>query len=454
MNETSIQTNISHLKSLKSSYDRICGPDWDLRSNLIVDTLVARISTREELRSCRSEWAFWAHEAQIPPDDDWRVWLFMGGRGAGKTRAGAEWVREQVFRHGKKRIALVGPTLNDVREVMIEGPSGLRNVGPWIDRPKYSVSRRRLTWPNGAEAFAFSSEDPDSLRGPQFDAAWCDEIGAWSHDIATWDMLMFGLRLGDDPRVAATTTPKPTPLIRQLVNAHSSVVTRASTFQNARYLAPGFIDAVTEQYGGTQLGRQELGGELIDDPQGALWIRSQIEEGRIQVELSRLSRTVVAIDPPASKGAMADTCGIIVAGILEDGRGVVLADGSVQGLRPMDWGARASGLANEWGAAEIIAEANQGGEMVREVIQLAGAKVAIRLVHARFGKAARAGPVAALYAQGRIVHAGTFPELEDQMCTFGSQSASGSPDRVDAMVWAFSELLLGKSVIAPRISRL
>lgn len=411
------------------------------------------IRDEKTAQTLKHNWWFQAHEGQIPPETDWRIWLYMGGRGAGKTRAGAEWVRSQIFEHSKRRIALVGPTLSDVREVMIEGPSGVRNIGPYDERPIYSPTRRRIEWPNGAEGFVFSAEDPDSLRGPQFDAAWGDEIGAWNRASDCWDMLMFGLRLGDHPQICATTTPRPTELIRKLVKADNVVMTRASTYANQRNLASGFIDAVKSSYGGTLLGRQEIDGELIGDPKGALWLRSQIETNRTINKEYEFQRIVVAIDPPASKGAKADTCGIIAAGRTVQGKGVVLADASVQGLRPLDWAGRASSLANDYGGAEIIAEANQGGEMVRDVLETAGCTVPIRLVHARLNKAARASPVAALYAQNKITHAGSFPALEDQMCLFGSDVSGGSPDRVDALVWAMTVLMLEKNMLPPRVRR-
>ena len=415
--------------------------------------LASQLKDERATQALDHDWWYRAHEGQRPPDTDWRVWLYMGGRGAGKTRAGAEWVREQVFQHGKRRIALIGPTISDVREVMIEGPSGLRNVGPDDEQPNYSPSRRRLEWANGAEGFVFSAEDPDSLRGPQFDAAWGDEIGAWHRAQDCWDMLMFGLRLGDNPQICATTTPRPTELIRDLVKADNIVITRANTFENKNNLSPAFLEAIQQTYGGTRIGRQEIDGELIDDPKGALWLRSHIEGQRISVNDCEFQRIVVAIDPPASKGTNADTCGIIAAGLTTLGKGVVLADASVQGLRPLDWAGRASSLANEYGGAEIIAEANQGGEMVRDVLETAGCTAPVRLVHARLNKAARAAPVAALYAQDKISHAGTFPALEDQMCLFGSDVSSGSPDRVDALVWAMTILMLERSMLPPRVRR-
>ena len=394
-----------------------------------------------------------ARPAQRPPDGDWRCWLFMGGRGAGKTRAGAEWLQTQLLEGGYGRAALVGPSLLDVREVMIEGVSGLRAIGDPNNAPIYRTTRRRLEWPNGAIAQVFSAEDPDSLRGPQFDVAWCDELGAWANGEAVWDNLMFALRRGDHPRVAATTTPRLTPLIKRLVSADQTVITKSRTHENAAFLSSAFLQAVEARYGGTTLGRQELDGELIEDPPGALWSRTQIELMRLEQAPDNLVQVIVAIDPPATKGAAADACGIISAARCVDGSGVILADASCQGLMPLDWAGRAASLARKCGAAEIVTEANQGGEMIREVLQLAGWVGAVRLVHARFSKAVRAGPIAALYAQGRVRHVGAFPVLEDEMCTFGTDAASGSPDRVDALVWALTVLLLEKGNEGPRVRR-
>lgn len=388
------------------------------------------------------QWRFQARPCQEAPPGDWRCWLFMGGRGAGKTRAGAEWLREQVYVFGKGRAALVAPTLLDAREVMIEGVSGLRAIGREDQRPVYTSSRRRLEWPNGATAQVFSAEDPDSLRGPQFDAAWCDEIGAWSHDEAVWDMLMLGLRLGDDPRVVATTTPRPRKLVRRLLKEADVAVTRSATRDNASNLSPVFLAAVEGLYGDRALGRQELEGELIEAVAGALWRLTEIEAMRIEAPPSDIVKVVLAIDPPAGMGEGADACGAVIAGARKNGDAVVLADGTTQGLGPLDWAGRASALARQWGAAEIVAEANQGGEMVRQMLKMAGWAGAVRLVHARFSKLMRAQPVAALYDQGRVRHAGVFRELEDEMCVFGSETMSGSPDRVDALVWAVTALLL------------
>ncbi len=406
--------------------------------------------TETALDLFHQDWRRWSGPGQCPPDGDWRVWIFMGGRGAGKTRAGAEWVRAEVEAGRARRIALIGPTLSDVREVMIEGPSGLAQLGGQV--PRYAPSRRRLTWPNGAQAYAFSAEDPDSLRGPQFDLAWVDEIAVWPHAEAVWDMLQFGLRLGTAPRVCVTTTPRPNRLIKRLVADPGVALTRARTEDNP-FLSDAFQAAVHARYGATALGRQELEGELISDPPGALFTRTVIEANRVE-QPPPLDLVLVAVDPPATTGPSADACGIVAVGAaFENGRRVafVLADASVQGLAPLDWASRAVALADRLQADTLIAEANQGGEMVREVLKLAGGKVPIRLVRATRSKTARAEPVAALYQQGRVRHVGAFRDLEDQLCAFGADM-TGSPDRVDALVWAITDLCLRQS--EPRLSRL
>ncbi len=412
--------------------------------------------TREEmLHLATNPFLLRAHPAQRPPlERDWRTWLFMGGRGAGKTRAGAEWLRYAMLYGGCRRAALVGPTLLDVREVMIEGPSGLRAITPDTEaQPIYEVSRRRLIWPNGAEGHVFSAEDADSLRGPQFDVAWCDEVAAWVNAKAVWDMLQMALRLGDDPRAMVTTTPRPVPLIKRLMADGNSVLTRAGTATNAANLAPGFLTEIERAYGGTRLGRQELDGELIEDVEGALWTRSLLEELRLGAA-PELDDVIVAVDPPATSGPRADACGIVAVGLVADmaarPRAVVLADASEQGLSPLDWASRASALAARLGAGKIVAEANQGGEMVRHALETAGCEVPVRLVTARAGKRARASPVAALYEAGRVQHVGVMRALEDEMCSFGADGFSGSPDRVDALVWGVWALLLDRKD-APRV---
>ncbi len=400
-------------------------------------------------------WTETAHAAQLAPDGAWRTWLLMGGRGAGKTRAGAEWVRGLVEGGIAKRVALIGPSLHDVREVMIAGPSGLCAIGDETMRPKYEVTRRRLVWPPhgpcvGAVAFAFSAEDPESLRGPQFDAAWCDEIGAWAKDLDTWKTLAFGMRLGAAPRIVATTTPRPRALVKLLVGKAEAgrgavVMTQAATRANAQNLSPEFVEALEEDYGGTPLGRQELDGELIEDLEGALWTRAMIEAARCDAaEAVELERVVVAVDPPAGAGGRSDACGIVVAGV-RGGVVYVLADCTVRGLRPAEWAKRVAAAAEAYGAGLVVAESNQGGEMVRDVLEAAGeGAVRVKLEHASKGKRDRAEPVSAKYDQGRVRHVRVLKELEDEMCSFGAPGAEGprsrSPDRVDALVWAVTVL--------------
>jgi len=390
-------------------------------------------------------------DAQVnPPGTEWRTWLFQGGRGAGKTRAGAEWARWSAMAARGGRMALVGPTLHDVREVMIHGESGLMAVEPDpARRPVYHPSRRLLEFHNGALAQVFSSEDPDSLRGPQFDAAWCDEAAAWTYAEATWDMLQMALRLGPHPAALVTTTPRPTRLMKRLVAAPDTVVTRAATRENAAHLSPAFLNAVEAAYGGTSLGRQELDGLLLDEPEGALFLRSRIEAARAGL-VPLLADVVVAVDPPATSGPGADACGIIAAGRAGTDC-FVLGDASARGLKPLDWAGRVVELARQAGAREVIAEANQGGEMVRQVLETAGCPVPVRLVTARLSKRARALPVAALYDQGRVHHAGQLGALEDEMCAFGAEGVSGSPDRVDALVWAVWALMLDEAAVGVRV---
>ena len=397
----------------------------------------------------RDDWALWARPDQLAPLGDWTTWLLMGGRGAGKTRAGAEWIKAAALGRPPAtagpagRIALVGETFADVRDVMIEGVSGLLRIHRRADRPQWKPSLRRLEWPNGAVAQTFSSEDPEALRGPQFEIAWADEIAKWRQGEEVWDMLQFGLRLGAHPRQVATTTPRPVPLVRRLVADPGCVVSRASTRANAVNLAPRFLDAVVGRYAGTRLGRQELDGELIEDRDDALWRRSDIERHRIAVA-PPLVRIVVAVDPPATSGERADACGLIAAGVDEAGEGHVVADRSAQGLRPDEWGARALALWRDLEADALVVEVNQGGDMVETILRQLDPAVPVTPVRATRGKWLRAEPVAALYAQGRIHHVGAFPDLEDELCDFGPEGLSSgrSPDRLDALVWAFTALLL------------
>jgi len=408
--------------------------------------------TRDELLSALDpyelvtflyDWRLWARPSQRPPPGDWRTWLLMAGRGFGKTRSGAEWVRLQVEEGRSQRIALVGPTANDVREVMIEGESGLLAVCNPKFRPLYESSRRRLTWPNGALAIGYSADEPDRLRGPQHDAAWCDELATWRYPDA-WDNLQFGLRLGDDPRIVVTTTPKPVRLIRTLVEDPNVIVSRGSTRENRKHLAAAYLRNIIKRYEGTRLGRQEIEAELLDDVAGSLWSRERIESARVTVA-PEFARVVVAIDPAMSAGARSDETGIIVAGRGIDGLAYVLEDGSDR-LRPQDWARRAVALYRRFQADRVIGEANNGGDLVEATLRAVDRDVSYKAVRASRGKVTRAEPVAALYEQGRVKHRGTFAQLEDQMCAFtadfDAKTAGYSPDRVDALVWALTELML------------
>ncbi len=393
-------------------------------------------------------WEFWARDDQLPPAGDWLTWLMIAGRGAGKTRAGAEWVhriavgRQPFTTAAVGRIALVGETLADVREVMIEGVSGLLALETGDERPLWQPTRRRVEWPRtGAVAHAYSSEDPESLRGPQFGAAWSDELAKWRYPQATWDMLQFGLRLGARPRQVVTTTPRPTPLLKQLIDMDGTAVTRAATTANAANLAPGFLSRIVGRYAGTRLGRQELDGELIEDRLDALWQRRDIESLRVGAH-PVLRRIVVAVDPPASKRS--GVCGIVAAGLDSDGIAYVVADWTLAEVKPHQWAAAALRLYRRFEADALIAEVNQGGDMVAAVMHEVDAGVPVKAVRATRGKWLRAEPVAALYAQGRVRHVGAYPELEDEMCDFGPDglSAGRSPDRLDALVWALTALML------------
>ncbi len=389
-------------------------------------------------------WRLNANFEQLEPGGDWRTWLLLGGRGAGKTWVGASWLVEQACNGG--RYALVGPSLHDVQEVMIEGPSGLRARSPRRMRFRYEKSRRRVTWNTGAEAHIFSAEDADSLRGPQFHGAWADEFCAWRRPGEVLAMLRFGLRLGDRPKLLVTTTPRPIPSLRALRAEASTVSTVAPTRTNADNLAPTFVEDLKALYGGTRLAAQELDG-LIVDGEGALWRAEDLARCRGS-RPPAFDRVVVALDPSASAGG--DACGIVVAGRLGE-RAFVLADRTEKGLTPMGWAKKAVAVAKEFGAAAIVAEANQGGEMVRGVLAQAGAGCAVRLVHARYSKRVRAEPVAALYERGLVVHCGAFPALEEELMALGCDVGGPSPDRADALVWALTDLLLGRVARRPRV---
>jgi phage terminase large subunit-like protein len=390
----------------------------------------------------RSRWPYKARVDQLPPEtSDWRIWLLLGGRGCGKTRAGAEWVASQV-RNGARRIALVAPTYADGREVMVEGESGLLSLALPGERPTYLASRRRLEWPNGAVAYLFSSEDPEGLRGPQFDCAWADEFCAWTYPEATLSNLRLALRLGVDPKLIMTTTPKPTQALRDLLETPELFISRARTLDNLINLAPGFVEAMERAYGGTRLARQELDGEVVENLEDSLWPRELIEDCRVEVAPD-MDRIVVAVDPPVTSGPDADACGLVVVGTAE-GIGYVLHDGSEHGLSPRQWAEKAASLYEAWMADLIVVEVNQGGDMVKEMLAQVDDTLPVKGVVARRTKGRRAEPVAMLYEQGRVKHVGGFPKLEDEMNRMSREGLSGraSPDRVDALVWGLTKLML------------
>ncbi|MEM1050977.1 MAG: terminase family protein [Pseudomonadota bacterium] len=434
--------------------------DWLAFEDESVRQKIADALDQDERNEWRFHWEMQARQSQIAPAGDWRTWLILAGRGFGKTRAGAEWVRMLAENNCEARIALISSSLTEARSVMVEGESGLLACCPPERKPTFEASLRRVRFPNGAQAQLFSAAEPESLRGPQFSHAWCDEVGKWpiSHDRATraWDNMLMGLRLGEDPRVAVTTTPRVVPIIQRLLDGEkddSVAITRGSTYDNAVNLPKRFLDAIDTEFGGTQLARQEIAGEVLTDPEGTLWPRETIEKARTLVydhsanPVPVLRRIVVAVDPPIS--STGDECGIVVAGVGHDGIARVLADCSIALAKPSEWARMVAVAAEQWEADRVIAEANQGGAMVESVLHAANAGLPVKLVHASRGKTARAEPVAALYEAGRVRHCGPFPRLEDQMCGIligGDYAGPGrSPDRADALVWALTELMLAQT---------
>jgi phage terminase large subunit-like protein len=392
--------------------------------------------SREQRVQCLKTWWFWARKAQRPPDGDWRIWLFLGGRGAGKTRAGAEWIADGVRNRSMRRIGLIGATFHDVRSVMIEGESGLLRAGQGAD---FEPSNRRVLWPNGAVADVISAEEPDYVRGHQFDAVWADEFCKWSEPQAGLDMVLMALRLGQDPRMLITTTPRNIAPLKDLLAMPDVTITRSTTHDNVAHLAPTFFAGLELRFAGTRLGRQELDAELIEDNDAALWRRDWIEVARVRTAPD-LIRVVVAVDPPVSIAG--DECGIVVAGLAENGEGYVLGDWSVGGVTSAVWAARVAEAYEHFKADSIIAEANQGGDLVKQVLVDAMPNAPVKLVHATRDKRTRAVPAATLYEQGRVHHLGAFADLEDQMVSY--DGSGKSPDRMDALVWALAELFPSK----------
>ncbi len=398
--------------------------------------------TPEQAEDLLYDWKFWARPNQLPPIGQWRVWLILAGRGWGKTRTGAEFVIDQVRAGKARRVALIGPTAADVRDVMVEGESGILACSPPDFMPLYEPSKRRLTWPNGAIATLYSGEEPDRLRGPQHDLIWADEPAAWKY-VETWDMAMFGLRLGEDPRVVATTTPRPIPLIKELLKDPTTAPTRGSTYENQDNLAPAFLEKIVRKYEGTRLGRQELNAEILDDNPGALWQRDCIENLRIKrADLPDIVRIFEGVDPAVTSGEESAETGIIIVGESLPINGVVhyyvLADYSIQGS-PHQWALAVSNGYYDYFVDRVIGEQNNGGELVEVNLRTIDENISYSGVYASRGKRTRAEPISALYEQGRVHHVGTFPQLEDQLCEW--VPGDKSPDRLDALVWAISKMI-------------
>lgn len=452
-----------------------------LRNALIASTANGTLAndlqhlTEGELEFLLHDWQVWAADAQLAPylfapsdsrsasrpegaegESDGalkRVWMILGGRGSGKTRAGAEWVRSIVYPEAQSegarqiRIALVGKTIHDVRNVMVEGVSGLLAIHPARERPLYEPSKRRLTWRNGAVAEMFSADEVEGLRGPQFSAAWCDEFAKWRSPETAWDMLQFALRLGSHPQVVVTTTPRSSVFLKKVLDDPATIAVKLSTADNALNLAPTFLAEMTRRYAGSTLGRQELFGDIVDDCADSLWRRDWIERARVATA-PEMRRVIVALDPPVTSTAASDACGIVVAGLGVDGRAYVLADRTIQGRAPDVWAKAAIAAYEDFAADRMVAEVNQGGDLVIAVVHQFKPNLPVVKVRATRGKWVRAEPVAALYAEGRVAHCGRFDALEDQLAAFGADGTvkGKSPDRADALVWAITELLLSDGV--------
>lgn len=413
----------------------------------------------EDLIAIAYDWAGeWARAKQLPPghpghrcdgceaagnDPGWSVWVNLSGRGGGKTRSGAEWIRRRVESGQARRIALVAESAADCRDVLVEGESGILAVSSPNFRPKYEPSKRRLTWPSGAIATLFSGDKPDQLRGPQFDTAWSDELAKYRYPKDVWDQLEFSVRLGSDPKTIVTTTPRPIPVIKALVADPEAHVTVGSTYENRTNLAAKFISRVLRRYEGTRLGKQELLGQVLDDVAGAIVSHAMIEAARVS-EAPDLTHIRVAIDPAATSGEESDETGIVAVGKGVDGDFYVLADRTCR-MSPAGWAGRAIDLYDELGSDRLIAEVNNGGEMVESTIQQVRSGMVVKTVRASRGKHIRFEPVGALYEQGRIHHVGTFADLETQVCAFTAEGYEGgaSPDRADALVWAATSFLKG-----------
>lgn len=412
--------------------------------------------TPEQRAALRFEWDLFARPKQLPPPGDWRTWLILAGRGWGKTRVGAETVRRYVEQGLAKRIALVSPTAADARDVLVEGESGIMAISaPWC-MPIYEPSKRRLSWPNGAVATLYTADEPDRLRGPQHDLAWCDELCAWRYPDA-WDMLQFGLRLGINPRAIVTTTPKPTALLRDIMARPDSTTTKGNTFENSANLAKPALEALKAKYEGTRLGRQELYAEILDDVPGALWSRALLDKTRRKEAGFPFARAVVGVDPSGSATSSSAEAGIVSVAVApcrclgkEELHAFVIEDDSER-ASPRDVGMKAIAAYHRYQCDRVVYENNFGGQTIEDLMRLLDPRVAYRAVHASRGKIVRAEPVAALYEQGKVHHVGFFPQLEEELCTFtpAKEDRQGklSPGRLDALVWAITDLMLGEASV-------
>lgn len=394
----------------------------------------------EEAEAILHDWQLWGRPDQQIPTGNWRTWLILAGRGWGKTRTGAETVREWVKHY--PIVNLIAATADDARDIMIEGESGILAICPPNEKPDYKSSRRCLVWPNGAKSLIFTADEPERLRGKQHQKLWMDELASWRY-VESFDQAMFGLRLGNNPQTVITTTPRPTKIIREIAKDTTTYVTRGTTYDNRANLAPAFYAEIIKKYEGTRLGRQELNAEILDDNPNALWKRDRIDELRLSKTQINFRRVVVGVDPSVTNTGSSDETGIIVAALGDDGHGYILGDLSLV-ASPDGWARKAVGAYKDHCADRLIGEANNGGDLIEAVIRTVDPHVSYKKVHASRGKAKRAEPIAALYEQGKVHHVGSFPKLEDQMCSYDPEDASAdSPDRMDALVWALTELFDG-----------
>jgi phage terminase large subunit-like protein len=414
------------------------------------ETWLSSLSS-DEVQALPFEWRFWARPKQIAPAGDWRFWIVKAGRGFGKTRTGAEWVREKIESGKCRRIALVSDTAADVRDVMVEGPSGLINIAPPWNKPLYEPSKRRVTWPNGAVAICYAAEAPELLRGPEHDGAWADEFAKWKNlrkrdaeGGTAWDNLLMGLRIGDNPQGLVTTTPRSIAELRSLLKRPGVVITGGSSYENRGNLSEQWFSDVILSYEGTRLGRQEIHAEILDDAEGALWQRGMFEKNRKSVDRSFLTRVVIAIDPATTKKKRSDETGIVACGIGKDGHGYVLEDAGAQ-MSTDAWTAKAIHLYDKWGADRIVAETNNGGDLVEYALRTKRANVSYKSLTASRGSMVRAEPVAALYEQNRVHHGTNVSRLEDNMCNWEAATGEHCPDNVSAAVWGLTELMLERT---------